>query len=475
VLVVFPWGSNLYKKPFIEDAWYGFSVARNIANGSGVTIDGLQVTNGFQPLQVFIDSFFYFISGSDDFALVLAFSLRLFMHICSAAIFANLVKRLNTTPKSEYFHTFTFSIYLFNPAIISCALNGLETGLLLFLFLVFIALLVDHTSQTSKTHLTGTTALCAIALIYTRIDMIIVVFCILIWYFTFYSKRDALRMLFVTSAAIAPWLIWNFMNFGSVIPISGQQQLEPSVTFTRIAHLIKAMFYNASPWVGSTYDQKNLSLEVVFFLLRIFFLLWIILVLRLNLNFFTLNRFKKDNLDIFIALIFGLLILSLYYGLMTFATYFYQRYTILFAPLVLLLIMRRVGEVTKYQKEIAFAALFISLSLYSIFYQSPKNENALYENQVKLVLKSIPEDQVVGARQSGTLGYFRNRVVNLDGKVNPAAPKDALSMDRYLKSEAIGWLCDWPAELQKIVAEYERGWQIFSMNSSVSCLRRKSL
>lgn len=61
VLVVFPWGSNLYKKPFIEDAWYGFSVARNIANGSGVTIDGLQVTNGFQPLQVFIDSFLFYI------------------------------------------------------------------------------------------------------------------------------------------------------------------------------------------------------------------------------------------------------------------------------------------------------------------------------------------------------------------------------------------------------------------------------
>jgi hypothetical protein len=469
VLLIFPWGSNLYKKPFVEDAWYGFSIARNIANGFGITIDGFQATNGFQPLQVIIDSFFYFISDSDDLALALAFTFRVFIHIWSAVIFANLAKHLNPRAKNERFYIFIFLIYLLNPAIISCALNGLETGLLLFLFLIFVRHFLSNSSQS---FFIGRTNLYAIALIYTRIDMIIVILFILIWYFTFSSKRNALQMSFVISAAIAPWFIWNFVNFGSVIPISGQQQLEPSIALNRFAHLAKAVLYNASPWIGSNYDQDNLSLEVIFFLVRVLFLLWVILVLCLNLKFVTYNRLKENSPDIFLAIFLGLLTLSLYYGLMTFSTFFYQRYTILFAPFVLLLAMRGIGEVTESQKKIALVVLFISLLQYLIFYHSSRNENTLYENQVKLVLKSIPKDQIVGARQSGTLGYFRDRVINLDGKVNPRAPKDPFSMEIYLKNQSIDWLCDWPNQLQKIVANYEKEWLIFSMNSSVTCLRR---
>lgn len=74
VLLALPWGSNLYKKPFIEDAWYGLSIARNISNGFGITIDGSQITNGFQPLQVFIDSVFYYITKSDHSAVILSYN-----------------------------------------------------------------------------------------------------------------------------------------------------------------------------------------------------------------------------------------------------------------------------------------------------------------------------------------------------------------------------------------------------------------
>ena len=63
IALTFPWGSSLNKKPFIEDAWYGFSIARSIANGFGITIDQSQATNGFQPLQVLIDSILYFLSN----------------------------------------------------------------------------------------------------------------------------------------------------------------------------------------------------------------------------------------------------------------------------------------------------------------------------------------------------------------------------------------------------------------------------
>jgi len=473
IALTFPWGSSLNKKPFIEDAWYGFSIARSIANGFGITIDQSQATNGFQPLQVLIDSILYFFSNSDDLAIILSFSLRLLLHISSAIIFSNLIKQLVTGPRHENFHIFTFSIYLFHPAIITCALNGLETGLLLFLFLVFITLVMNHTSVKPIKYSITSTTLCAIALIYTRIDMIVVLSCFLIWYFFYFSKRISIRMVLAISIAVTPWLLWNFVNFGSIVPISGQQQQDPSISLFRITHLVKSLLYNASPWLGSTYDQNNLSLEAVSFLLRVFFFLWIMLFLPSKLSLSRFYLIRRDFFGLIIVLVLGLLILSCYYGIVTFATYFYQRYTVLTAPLVLILVLLKVNEATRTQRRIIFVAFLISLLQFSVFYHSTKSENALYDNQVNLVMESIPEDQVVGARQSGTLGYFRNRVINLDGKVNPRAPKDEHAMHRYLKSVNIDWLCDWPSELAKVVVNYENEWSIFSKNSTVVCIRRK--
>ena len=48
------------------------------------------------------------------------------------------------------------------------------------------------------------------------------------------------------------------------------------------------------------------------------------------------------------------------------------------------------------------------------------NENQ-YIQVVNWVAEHVREEQWVGAPQSGTLGFFHDRTVNLDGKVNPEA------------------------------------------------------
>lgn len=482
VFLAYPWGSTLSRKPFIEDAWYGFTIARNYANGFGITIDGIQETNGFQPLQVLIDSFLFEITNSDDFALELAFSLRLLMHVCSAQIFANLVARLNFHERNTSFSIFSFAVYIFHPGIITSALNGLETGLLLFLFLMFIKHLLCLTSQESRVSSSVITTTYAILLIYTRIDMIILIACVLIWYFLSISKRACVGIIVTLSIAIAPWLTWNYKNFDSVVPISGQQQLEPLFSVSRMFHMMKASLYNVSPWLGSTYDQRNFSLEVAFFLFRVLFFVWVLRIVLSGRDLSKFTRFTSDSLihlrsngshfGLILALLLGMLILCSYYSLMTFSTYFYQRYSILLAPLTLLLILANVNVSTLAHRVIAVAVLLISAFTFFNFYQSNANENRLYDDQVMLVLNSIPASEIVGARQSGTLGYFRSRVINLDGKVNPLVPKSSFAMGRYLKTQQVNWLCDWPSELSKILTYYETDWRIFENNSTVVCLKR---
>jgi hypothetical protein len=60
-----------------------------------------------------------------------------------------------------------------------------------------------------------------------------------------------------------------------------------------------------------------------------------------------------------------------------------------------------------------------------------------------LIEAYVPRSDVVSAGQSGTIGYFRDHVVNLDGKVNTEALHYRSNMWEYLERRNIAWYCDW--------------------------------
>ena len=64
--------------------------------------------------------------------------------------------------------------------------------------------------------------------------------------------------------------------------------------------------------------------------------------------------------------------------------------------------------------------------------------------QVPRVAERVPPNDVVGAVQSGTLAFMRDRVVNLDGRVNFEASGRRHDMAQYLRDRDIRWCVDWP-------------------------------
>ena len=52
-------------RPYIDDAFYILSCARQIALGNGLTADGVHLTNGVQPLIVLLDVPFFLLSRGD--------------------------------------------------------------------------------------------------------------------------------------------------------------------------------------------------------------------------------------------------------------------------------------------------------------------------------------------------------------------------------------------------------------------------
>jgi hypothetical protein len=69
---------------------------------------------------------------------------------------------------------------------------------------------------------------------------------------------------------------------------------------------------------------------------------------------------------------------------------------------------------------------------------------------------NVPNDVWVGAPQSGTLGYFHDRTLNLDGKVNPLA-LEALKERRrgeYIVESNAEYLVDWESLAWPLPAKF---------------------
>jgi hypothetical protein len=142
------------------------------------------------------------------------------------------------------------------------------------------------------------------------------------------------------------------------------------------------------------------------------------------------------------------LLLALYYLLFSGAPHFYGRYL---APLMLVSIplagialayVNRFGHLLRFL-VLSSLALIAALSILGYHFQIGVSKSPFYNDQLQLIEASVPRSEVVSAGQSGTIGYFRDRVVNLDGKVNPEALHYRHAMWEYLKARNIAWYCDW--------------------------------
>src|ERR1700731_2967065 len=56
---------NHASRLLLDDSFYMFSCARHLALGQGITADGVHLTNGIQPLLVFLEVPFFWLAGND--------------------------------------------------------------------------------------------------------------------------------------------------------------------------------------------------------------------------------------------------------------------------------------------------------------------------------------------------------------------------------------------------------------------------
>jgi hypothetical protein len=221
-----------------DDSFYYLQVARNIVRGMGSSFDGQEMTNGYHPLWMLILVVVQFLARAH-----LEAAVRAGLVICSLLGLGSLLWVRKILRDHAGWGAALCGMLLFAwPRIFGQTINLLETGLLTFFYLCFAALLVFGKTPGRQRILAG---LLLGLICLTRLDSVFLL--LSVFFFVLYrTLRDGrfwgrsetgrsgtgrsaggratladLLPLALAGLMVLPYLLWNYLHFGHLQPISG--------------------------------------------------------------------------------------------------------------------------------------------------------------------------------------------------------------------------------------------------------------
>ena len=476
-------------KPLAEDGFYLLTVARHLALGEGLTIDGVHLTNGIQPLFTFLAVPAYWLAGGDRVEALRWVLLLDGLFFVSGAWWFGLVLRdlrLGRGDREVQRLRWVGSLaWLASGHLFLMSHTGLETGCALFFYLAYWRL-------SQRWPLCGIRAAVAHGgllgvLVLARIDATFFVAAITGLHVLRGGRPLAARLREAAVAGLAavavssPWWIFNVVQFGSLMPISGMAESGGDESWGGIVvgrglAALDALLLDATPmlWSGGAGD-------VVFHGLHVLLLFGVAGVL-----WRTRSPRREGAVDphagrsVALALLVAGVGLAAYYSVRFWATHFYGRYFVLLAPLGLaafaVAAVRLADRLPRLGRVLPLGLLACTGGLVFVAHTGRMFVgNAWLHDQVAVVREHVPPGAPLAAGQTGTLGYFVDGVHNLDGKVNAEALRCQGHMERYLDEHGIEWLCDWPAYLERYVgaAHLAQRWQLVARRGEFELWRRR--
>lgn len=487
-LVLRPAG-HVFDMPMTEDGYYALSVARNLATGHGLTIDGEHLTNGFQPLFTVLEAGAFWVTGDNQImAMRLVMALGWLFHVAGALLAAAIAR--DAWPASggegerELRGWLAAFLYLAAPLMLNHAYNGLETGCTMF-FYALAARWMQSGRDRSWAGLAGFGAIIGL-LVLARIDAgFIAAFLGLNELRRGWRKGAAhalARAAVLGAAALlisSPWWLYNTVYFGSPMPTSGTAQQAWGLEWLRFEFGEWALRVVLVPWIFAGAHESDLSMNVPipfgpgYMTLTAIGFVRTLVVVGIAIGLWRAARrgdLRRDlarasafeaastrrTLEFAACFALGFAALIAYYVFSFQAYWFYYRY---FAPLALvsfvvvpIVAARALHRAGRQPLATILAGLLVlQIAGFVGFAMAGRGlgGNTVYYDQVQLVRDHVPDADYVAAGQAGTLGFFRDRVINTDGKVNRAALAYQDHMWDYLRAHGVKWFVDWPYYVNK--------------------------
>ena len=460
-----------------EDGFYALSVARHLGMGNGITIDGTMETSGFQPLWVALTAPLYALVDGDrvlGLRLTQLFGTVLWLAFAAAigAAARDLARRHGIRDDAAWLVAVIVAIG--SVSVFRAFHNGLETGLTL-LVLACAVLVVDRTERWTPGRTAAVGALLG-ALVWARLDAVF--FVMALGAVALWRGRSAPRSVLAPLAAcaiaavlIVPWLLWSVHVDGNVVPSSGRAQATHILPERNAHSAVRAIgAWILAPGFRPSMHVEDLHSTVISFLALGLLGVAVAAVARRAGG---LRAGPGTSaLALYLVILFG------YYTFRHSAWWFQDRYL---APMLVLAVpwvaaaLALVLADRRRLSAFAIVVAALNLPLYGALLAAPPglppdwaawaSNTGTHPNdnweQAEWALERVRPECDIGGLETGTLLYFRDRVTNLDGKVNADAlrARETGTMPQYADERGLDVLVDIATGIRRVTRDRRGPWR----------------
>lgn len=452
-------------KSLPDDTYISLELARQIGQGNGPRF-GDQMTNGFQPLYVFLMAPAF--AGYDAPALSdtvvldritnLALILLALFDLASMGLWVCILRRRFGDHPAVFLAMLWWAVH---PTVLTTAANGLETAIA-----VFFLLWIWERQQRVPFPVTSSGSLLLSGVIVglgatARIDLLLlgVFFAAAslqtLWRKTLepmpWFKRNMAFGLGV-AAAYLPWVVYSYGHTGMVFPVSGSAIRFMSMAYYDHTLSVEALIH--MPLVGLLKVMTNTP-----------FLVLILVgygVARLLGRVDAPQGWRRG--DLALPVVFGITLFASY-TLYVLGPWFFHRYLFpLSVPLLALSVPVWVRISASLEQRFgsgphfAMAALILGLSLSTATFQSlvwgKADPDLGYRNLGLWAGRHFDAGTTVGSSQTGALAYYAPQldVVNLDGVVSREALQSLRERTHfeYIRERGLDYVLGWEININFI-------------------------
>ncbi len=445
-----------------DDAYYYFSLARNVAEGNGPKVDTYNNTTGFQPLWGGVTALVYTVLPNNTMAISTLQLISLIAGLATAWFLYHWMVDLGLPTLAI---TLTLCWWLLSPQTMLNVLNGMETSLALVTVVA-----VYYSLKFERAWLTG--VLCGLAML-ARTDAVVLIISVsLVWLYQKQAGRVAVIWLSMLFAAV-PWYVFTQSINKPLMPESGQAVRALTLYFDGLPYITRL----ESLWLYPDFHWKQLISFASFIgwntLAFYPFSLYLPLGAPLTVLGIILVAIHYRRLAVVAIFVLHTLGLITAYGLFV-GDWFHFRYAVPMGTLLTALLIGLFYQtVTQRHVRITFA-IFVSagvivmqllfnplLGRYGGGLSLTSLGDSFYASTLWLN-KNVSPTTKVGAFQAGVVSFYGDfSVINLDGKVNSDA-YHALQEQRmwhYICEEKIEYLVDWPSMVDDLLINRSTTWR----------------
>ena len=443
-----------------EDGYLMLTIARNLAIGNGLSVEnGITATNGTQPLMTFVYSgLFWLVGGDKVWGVVLAQALGIVIALLGAWLLYRISLRLLAgDPHAVVLSAIAAAAWYVAPIGARYTQNCLETGaaavLPMAVGLYFLRSSPGPDRAWELRRCLGLGALLGIAF-WVRNDAVLLsaaVCSILLLYGLGQTPIPVLRRVlesgcvgFTALLIASPWLTFNYLSFGHLVPVSGISQGADVPFGYNLAQLpaILAEQISIVALIPASWETKPIVLVLT----------WLLVVAWCAGVYWTVREARPVQRQWASVLSIWAALLCVFYGLIYGAGYFMGRYLFPLSPwmalLSVLLVHRLWIRVGNRNPALAQVAAFSLISLISVGLEIRDYRRGINNGHfqaVDWIEQHVPDDVWVAAPQTGTIGFFHDRTYNLDGKVSPPALEARLQsrIFDYVLERPVKYIVDW--------------------------------